>query len=295
MKLPISVIILTYNEEKNVEDCIASVIDWVQAVYVVDSYSSDNTLQIVKQYTDNISQHPFVNYSEQRNWALASLPLTTEWVLNLDADHRVEPSLRNELVKLFSSPIPAETNGFLITRKMVFMGKWLSHGGLYPTYHNILFKKGFGKCEQRLYDQHFFVKGDVSPLSGSVINVVTDSLSRFTERHNKWASFEAYEQLLGTGGEIEANIAGNKIQQRRALRAFYNQWPLFVRPFVYFFYRYIIKVGFMDGVKGLIYHFLQGFWYRFLVDAKIYEIQWEAKVSGKSIEEVVSKMRTIAI
>jgi glycosyltransferase involved in cell wall biosynthesis len=277
MKLPITVIILTYNEENNIRACLESVKDWAQEIFVVDSFSTDKTEEIVKQYTPNFIQHSFENYSQQRNWALQNLPVQTEWVMNLDADHRATKELSDEIRSVFSKEIPASVNGFLTSRRTVFMGKWIRYGGHYPTYHSILFRKNKGKCEERKYDQHFLVEGEVKKLKGDVIDVFTDSLSMFTLRHNKWSTLEAEEQYFGTlqNNEelIKADFGGNPIQKRRYLKNTYDRFPLFVRPFIYFFIRYFLKLGFLDGRKGLIFHFLQGFWFRFLVDAKIYELR----------------------
>jgi len=295
MKLPISVIILTYNEEKNIEECLKSVYGWVEEIFVVDSFSTDKTLDIARKYTDKIYIHEFANYSVQRNWTFENLPIETEWILNLDADHRVTPDLVEELKEIFSKPIDRNVNGFMASRRTMFIGRWIKHGGHYPVYHAILFRKGFGKCETRRYDQHFKVDGRQEKLKGDVIDVISDSINKFTTRHLKWATYEAVEQLAGGGSEIKADIFGNAIQKRRFLRKFYNNFPLFVRPVLYFFCRYFIRLGFLDDKEGLIFHFLQGFWYRFLVDAKIYEIIKNSKDEKKSIPEVIEELYGIKI
>jgi hypothetical protein len=163
----------------------------------------------------------------------------------------------------------------------MFMGKWIKYGGHYPTYHAIVFRKGYGKCEERLYDQHFKVEGAVETLKGDVIDLITESLTTFTTRHNKWSDLEALEQhkgsLLNNTELIGGNITGNPIQQRRYLKNLYDRFPLFVRPFIYFFIRYFLRLGFLDGKRGLIFHFLQCFWFRFLIDAKIYELRKGSK------------------
>jgi len=289
-KLPISVVILTFNEEKNIEECLKSVHDWADEIFVVDSYSTDKTLEIAKKYTDKIYQHPFVDYAKQRNWAFANLPIKNEWILNLDADHRIDESLKKMIIKIFSQPIDKNLNGFLITRKTIFMDKWIKFGGHYPVYHAVLFRKGFGKCEERLYDQHFVVNGKLEILKGDIVDVISDSLNKFIERHNKWATLEAIEHISGKGGGIKANWVASKISQRRAMRNFYYKFPLFLRAYLYFIYRYFFKLGFLDGKEGLIFHFLQGFWYRFLVDAKIYEIEKRAKKEQRSIKEIVDEL-----
>ena len=271
--LPISVIILTYNEEKNIEECLKSVHGFFDEIFIVDSYSTDNTIEICKKYTDKIYQREFEDYSSQRNWGFNNLPIKTEWILNLDADHRVTKELLDELYKIYSHKIEEDIKGFLISRRTIFMGKWIRYGAHYPVYHAVLFKKGFGKCEKRLYDQHFIIEGKVKKLKGDIIDIVSDSIDKFIFKHIKWAELEAQEQLLKRHSEIKPYLFGNPIQKRRLYRNFYNKMPLFIRPFLYFFYRYFIRLGFLDGIEGLIFHFLHALWYRFLIDVKIYQLK----------------------
>lgn len=277
MKVPVTAIILTFNEERNIRDCLDSIIELTDQIIVVDSYSTDDTLNILKEYSVEVFQNKFINYSEQRNWAFENLPVRNEWILNLDADHRFTPELSEELLIKFQIGITPDINGLLASRRTMFMDKWIKYGGHYPTYHAIIFKKGFGKCEERLYDQHFKVEGKVEKLKGDVIDLITESLTTFTTRHNKWSDLESFEQFQGSlihnKKIIEGKLKGNPIQQRRFLKNLYDSFPLFVRPFLYFFVRYFIRLGFLDGRRGLIFHFLQCFWFRFLIDAKIYELR----------------------
>ncbi len=272
-KLPVSVIVLTFNEKNNIKNCLESCANIFTDIYVVDSFSTDNTLDIAKEFTNNIYKNEFINYSQQRNWALKNLPIKTEWVLNLDADHRISDELKTELLNIFSSKINSSINGFLISRKTIFMDKWIKYGGHYPSYHSVLFKKDYGFCEDKLYDQHFVVSGEKIKLKGTIIDVVTDSLTNFTDRHNRWSSLEVIQNKNDSINEstINPNLLGNPIERKRSFKNLYYNFPLFLRPFLYFLYRYILRLGFLDGKEGLIFHFLQGFWFRFLIDAKIYE------------------------
>nr|NIU88097.1 glycosyltransferase [Nitrosopumilaceae archaeon] len=170
MSLPISTIILTYNEQKNIEACLESIKDISDNIFVVDSGSTDDTLNLAEKYTKKIYNNPFENYSKQRNWALENLPIETEWVLNLDADHRATEELRSEIAYIFSHNVPKDINGYLISRRTEFMGKWIKHGGHYPSYHSVLFRYGKGFCEQRKYDQHFVVDGKQQKLKGDIID-----------------------------------------------------------------------------------------------------------------------------
>ena len=183
MKLPITAIVLTFNEEKNITECLQSIKDLCDEILIVDSGSTDKTIEIAKQFTDKIFSHPFENYSQQRNWALNNLPIKNDWILNLDADHRVMPELKEELRFLFNQGISSDINGFLISRRTMFMGSWIKYGGHYPTYHANMFRKGFGKCEEKLYDQHYIILGKQVKLKGDIIDIITDSLFNFTARH----------------------------------------------------------------------------------------------------------------
>lgn len=279
MKAPVSVVILTFNEEKNIRDCIESILDLTDEIFVVDSGSTDKTLEILSYYSVKILHNPFNNYSQQRNWALQTIDFKTDWILNLDADHRASEELKAEIKKLFLNGIPPHINGILTSRRTMFMGRWIKYGGHYPTYHAAMFRLGKGKCENKLYDQHFLVEGETLKVKGDIIDMITESLSTFTLRHDKWSNLEAIQQFENKvqGNDIiEAKVTGNPIQKRRFYKNIYEKFPLFVRPFIYFFIRYFLKFGFLDGKRGLIFHFLQCFWFRFLIDAKIYELKKNA-------------------
>ena len=284
MKIPLTAIILTYNEERNIVDCLGSLSDLADQILIVDSYSTDRTLEILKGYDVEVIQNPFSNYSAQRNWALQNLPIKNNWILNIDADHRITPELAAELRTRFSTGILNDVNGLLASRRTMFMDKWIKYGGHYPTYHAIIFRKGFGKCEERLYDQHFKVEGKTERLKGDVIDLITESLTTFTARHNKWSDLESLEQYEGSLKNnqklIQGKLSGDPIQQRRYMKNLYDRFPLFVRPFVYFLVRYFLRFGFLDGKQGLIFHFLQCFWFRFLIDAKIYELQKKKNINS---------------
>jgi glycosyltransferase involved in cell wall biosynthesis len=279
-KLPVSVIILTYNEEKSIEACIKSVYEYYDEIFIVDSFSTDRTLDISSKYTHKIYKHKFENYSAQRNWAQDNLLIKNEWVFHLDADERVTPELIDELKTKFTTDIK-EISGFLISRKTIFRDKWIKHGGHYPVYHLRLFKKNCGRCEDRLYDQHFYVKGKVLTLKNDILDYYNGDIRSWILKHKKWAYQEACEIIKRNKNNepsknnfiIKGYKSGNAIEIRRWLREGYYRLPIFLRPFLYFFYRYILLRGFMDGKEGIIFHFLHGFLYRFIVDMKIYNLK----------------------
>ncbi|MCS6296460.1 MAG: glycosyltransferase family 2 protein [Nitrospira sp.] len=278
-KLPLSIIVLTFNEEGNVGPCLETIVHWAQEVFVVDSGSTDRTLDIVSTYGAKVLTHPFQNYSHQRNWAQNNVPLSHEWVFHIDADERVSPELVDKLRELFSERSHAAQDyaGFMVRRKIIFFGKPMIHGGLYPTYHCRIFRRQSGRCEDREYDQHFLVDGRTSLIEADLLELTATSLFSWTARHNKWAQMEARE-LKGHGRDasvaVQGKLHGSPIERRRWLRSsLYAKTPMFFRAFLYFITRYLFRGGFLDGTPGLIYHVLQGFWFRFYVDACCYELQ----------------------
>jgi len=268
----LSVIVLAYNEEANLPQCLESLRGLRCALFVVDSGSTDRTVEIAEMHGASLAHHDFENYAAQRNWALDNLPLASQWVLNLDADERLTPELVDEINAVLMSP-PENLSGFLLRKRTIFMNKWIRHGGHYPSYHLRLFRRECGRCEARHYDQHFVVEGEVDRLKHDYVDVVASSLLTWTIRHARWAAMDACEtdkpQIAGM--HVAPDAFGNPIERRRWWKNVYRRGPLFARALCYWVYRYFFRLGFLDGKEGLIFHFLQGFWFRFLVDAMIDE------------------------
>jgi glycosyltransferase involved in cell wall biosynthesis len=258
------------------------VIDWAGEVFVVDSGSTDQTVAIAQRYTDKVVSHPFENYSQQRNWAQDNLPLANEWVFHIDADERVTPELVQSLRRFFANNELAGVDGLLISRRSVFFGRPILHGAHYPVYHLRVFRRDKCRCEDRLYDQHFVTDGNTMKLHGDLIDIMTSDLAVWTIRHARWGILEAQEQMRNQVmlTQVVARVHGTPIERRRWLRtSVYGRAPLFFRAFGYFCYRYFIRLGFLDGTEGLIFHFLHGFWYRFYIDAQLYEMRKQQKLS----------------
>jgi glycosyltransferase involved in cell wall biosynthesis len=286
---PLSVIILTYNEERNLPDCLKSLGSLGCAIFVVDSGSTDRTKEIALAAGAKLAQHPFENYAAQRNWAQKNLPIKSDWILHLDADERLTAELRDEIAALFA-PANAEqlakVDGFMLCKRTIFMGRWIKHGAHYPSYHSRLFRRSAGTCEERLYDQHFVVDGRAETLHHDYLDILCADLDSWLTRHIRWADLEA-RQLMDqemTGRRVQANPFGNPIERKRWLRnSVYNRAPLFLRAILYWFYRYILRLGFLDGKEGFVFHFLQGLWFRLLVDVRLYQIQ-RSEVRGQRSE-----------
>ena len=271
----VSVIVLAYNEEANLPDCLASLEHLDCEVLVVDSGSTDSTREIARRGGVAVFEHPFETYGAQRNWAQNNLPLAADWVLHLDSDERLTPELVAEINGILLNP-PPDVDGFLFRKRTFFMGRWIRHGGHYPSFHLRLFRRDRGGCEERLYDQHYVVRGNVRKLRHDYLDVLTSDLSVWSARHVRWAELEAREIVEDCDfrGRVEASPFGDPIQRRRWLReGLYWRMPLFLRAFLYWFYRYFLRLGFLDGKEGIVFHFLQGFWFRFLIDAKLFEIR----------------------
>ncbi len=268
---PVSVVILTFNSEATIGATLASLAGLTTDVHVVDSGSTDNTHDIVAASGAQLVHHPFVNYGSQRNWAIANLPLRHEWQLHLDADERLTPELKAEIATLLGGNVDPAISGFYVPRLVHFHERPLRHGGMYPIYHMRLFRTGKGRCEDRKYDQHFFVEGGTRNLTHPMIDDIRLSLSEWTARHNRWADAEV-DEILNPGGDgvIQAG-SGDPVAEKRRARGWYYRAPLFLRAFLLFFYRYVVKLGFLDGKEGLIFYVLQTLWFRFLIDAKLYE------------------------
>ncbi len=275
-KIPISAIILTYNEEKNIEKCLKSIYDWVDEIFIVDSFSNDRTVEIAKKYTDKIYRHEFITHSIQWNWAIKNLPIKNEWILGLDADQEVSEELKIELYNVFRN-LPLENfDGFYVRRKQIFMGKWIKYGGYQSKYLLKIFKKDKVFIDEKeLVDHHFYIKGKTKKLKGYIVenNIKENDISFWLKKHIKYAEYMAKEELNKKISFLSPSLFGSPDRKVIFLKNIYCKLPLFIRPFIYFIYRYFIRFGFLDGVEGLIFHFLQGFWFRFIVDVKIWEIK----------------------
>ena len=303
VKRTLTAIVLTQNEEANLPACLASIAGLECEIFVVDSGSTDQTREIAIARRAKVFEHPFENYAAQRNWALDNLPIEGDWLLHLDADERLTPELVAEIRdvleisrdeqgatndQLRTTPAVQTTrgiDGFLLRKRTIFMGRWIKHGAHYPSYHLRLFRRGKGVCEERLYDQHFIVNGKIATLKNDYIDVLTPDINTWIQRHTRWAELEAKQLLLGSNGssQVQAAFFGNPIERRRWLRdGPYGHAPLYFRAMFYWMYRYCFRLGFLDGKEGLIFHFLQGFWFRLLVDIKLQELANSEWQDGKS-------------
>jgi len=292
--LPITAIIMTYNEERNLPACLESIYKYVDQIIVVDSISSDETEYISRKYTNNFYTNKFINQAKQFIWCIDNVNIKNEWILRIDADERWTEEGFQELKHIIDD---SSIDGIYVKMKIYFMSQWIKNGGNYPNYFLRVYKKSKGKMEDRWMDEHIKVDGKVIHSSIDVIEANYDrqeNISLWTTKHNNYATREAIDFLIAKEKinkiDTVANLFGKKTERKRWLKEnIYFKIPLFVRPILYWFYRYIFQFGFLDGKKGFIYHTLHAFWYRFLVDTKVYQIQNLAKLNNRSIKEIIEE------
>ena len=276
--LDLSVIILTYNEEIHIRRCLENVKQFASKVYVVDCFSIDRTAQIAKELGAEIIEHEWPgNQAEQFNWALDNLPITTEWILRLDADEYLLPGLIEELLEKLPV-IPESVSALSLSLARAFCGKILHHGIVNNIRIIRIFRKGKARYEKRLMDEHLSVlSGETIDMKNQFVDDNRMPIGLFIDKHNGYATREAALLLDAeyhlTNMDSLPQDYGREVEKKRTQKARYARMPLFWRAFGYFVYRYIIKLGFLDGKEGFLWDFLQGWWYRTLVDAKVYEIK----------------------
>ena len=279
MNNSIAVVILTFNEEIHIERCIRSAQQVTDKIVVVDSYSTDDTCAIAQRMGAVVYQHAFENHARQFNWALENCDIQAQWIWRLDADEYIEPALASKALQAIAH-IAEDVNGIYVNRKIVFMGQPLLHGGWYPAPQIKIIRKGFGGSEDRWMDEHLVVfSGKTIAIDGDQTDENLNDLTWWSHKHVNYASREAINTLMIEYGlrkqenEVQPKFWGTNAERKRWLKMKYAKTPLFVRSLLNFFIRYILKAGFLDGKCGFIWHFMQGYWYRMLVDCKIYELK----------------------
>ena len=271
-------IILTFNEAQHLARCIDSLQGIADQIVVADCFSTDATLDIAHAHGARVIQREWVNHAIQFNWALTQLDAGTDWVLRIDADEY----LTSDLVAEFKTGllgVGSEVDGINCGRRMTFQGHVIRHGGVFPIRVLRLFRYGKGECENRWMDEHIKVAGPTLDVRGEIIDDNLNPLSWWTDKHNKYASREAVDLLnleynFMPHDSVASLRGGKQAGVKRWLKeVIYARLPGGFRAFAYFFYRYVIRLGFLDGQPGTAFHFLQGFWYRYLVDAKVAEVK----------------------
>lgn len=298
--MTLTVVILTKNEERHIARALASVSGIADRCVVVDSISDDRTVELGKARGAKILVHPFSTQAQQFNWALEQLPDDTEWVLRLDADEIVTDALTQQIKDTLTTLGP-DTKGIYVSRRVHFLGRPIRWGGLFPIRVLRIFRHGAGRCEDRWMDEHILVDGATTDLSGEIIDDNLNSLSWWTEKHNAYASREVVDLLnLEYGFMAHETIAdirsGQQVGVKRWLKEkVYARLPGGTRAFIYFAYRYLFRVGFLDGKEGTAFHILQGFWYRYLVDMKLHEVKTFMRHNDADVVEAIRSVLGIDV
>ena len=279
-----SFIIISFNEEIHLPRLLSSIKSLNAATFILDSGSTDNTINIATEFGCTLKTNPFVNHPRQWHEALTTFDIKTPWVICLDADQIVTDELLVQL-QSFKDEDYKDVAGIYFNRKNIFKGKWLKHGGYFPIYLLKMFRVGVGYSDlNENMDHRFIVPGKTLIWkSGYIIeeNYKENQISFWISKHNRYSDLVATEewerlQQLRTQ-TLKPNLFGSPDQKKAFLKSIWWKMPLYVRPFIYFFHRYFIQLGILDGKQGFVFHFLQAFWFRLVVDIKIDEIKKQHK------------------
>lgn len=290
MTIPLTVLFATRNEEANLERSLESVHGFADQILVIDSESADRTVEIARRYADEVVTLP---YDHSRiipwifQWGLDNLSIRNDWVLLLEADQALPPALRDELAATLSGSGDGSGNGptadgFYIRRRQIFRGHPIRFGGYGHKYLLKLFRRDRGELDPQEQDTRVYVRGRTAKLRTPLEewNKKEDAILFYLEKHLRYADAFAKEELErrrrgseGLGWKLTPRLFGTSDERTLWLKSRYYRLPLYLRPFLYFGYRYFVLCGFLDGRDGFVFHFLQAFWFRLVVDIRLAELR----------------------
>lgn len=285
--LPITALILSYNEEVHIARCIERLQTFVSRIVVVDSFSTDRTVEIALGMGVEVLQNSWKNYADQFQWAMDNANVATPWTMRIDCDEWLEDGLietiSRELVIL-----PLEVSACDFKLKVVFKGQFIRWGGYYRTVLTRLWRTGAAEIEKRWMDEHIVLKHGRRHrfYGGDLVDENLKDLTWWTEKHNGYATrqmidFISLEQpLFPVDKRVQADSNKSAKWKRFLRNKVYAGTPLYLRAVLYFFQRYFLRLGFLDGKKGFVWHFLQGFWFFVLMDAKVDEARTYIREHG---------------
>jgi glycosyltransferase involved in cell wall biosynthesis len=277
--VPVTLIVPTRNEALNIERCLQSAYGFIDQIYVVDSESTDDTRTLAGRYAEVVE----LRYDHSRiipwiyQWSLDNLAIRNEWVMILEADQCLTAELRAEMAALFARD-RIEVDGFYVRRRQIFRGQPLRFGGYGSKYMLKLFRKSRGELDPDETDTRVYVQGKVERLRSSVVeeNRKEDEILFYLSKHLRYADVFAREELMrrktGFRWKQDVSLFGSPDQRLLWLKRVFFKLPLYVRPLLYFVYRYVVLLGFLDGKQGAIFHFLQAFWFRLVWDIRLEEL-----------------------
>ena len=278
----VTAIILTKNEASNIGLCIQSIKGFAKRVVVIDSGSDDETVDIANSLGAEVFFHPFENYSKQFNWGIDNTGITTKWILRLDADERFTPALCSELSKEMTEHDADDINGFVLEADLYFLNKRIKFGGSHKK-KLMVFKTGIGRIEERKMDEHTILScGFAKEIKSRFLHYDFKDLTTYVKKLNWYATREMQDYFEDRFGSNEKfNASSKEIISTRKKKSTYYKFPPFFRCWLNYFYNLIFKGYLFSGRQGMMYAFLYHFYYRWLVDAKIYE----QKQNQKPFEE----------
>jgi glycosyltransferase involved in cell wall biosynthesis len=275
MTVPLSVLILTRNEEVNIRQALASVCGWADQTFIVDSYSTDKTVEIARDMGAEVFQKQWPGYAAQKNWALDNLPFRNEWVFILDADEFLSDELKSEIAQTLAAGGNGY-DGFYVKWRLIFYGQWIKHSGWYPGWGLRFFKHKLGRYENRPVDEHIILNGRTGECKNDIVHRDLHDMAYWIDKHIRYAQLnaQAYSQLEqneGADERIRPTLFGSQAQRRRFIKE--RVWRhLPARGVLYFLYLYVLRFGFLDGGKGLIFCMMHGIFEEFKV-----VMQWERR------------------
>lgn len=267
-KPSIAAIILAKDEERDLPGCLVSLRGVADEVFVIDSGSADKTMAVAEAAGAVVLQHPFQNYARQMNWAIESVPTRADWLIRLDADERLSSEMGRSL-RTMTENAPAVVTGLMLARRTEFLGKKLRFGGTFPVWLLRVWRRGKGHCEDRWMDEHMVLaEGRAIRARGELLHLIPKSLSEWSRKHIWYAERECIDVAQTDSG---ARLQGQAARIRTIKTGVYYRLPIMLRVLGFWFYRYVVQLGFLDGKAGFLYHFLQCAWYRMLVDGLLEE------------------------
>lgn len=279
-----SFIVLTYNEEIHLPRLLQSISILNAPTFVLDSGSTDRTVEIGEGFGAQFLQHPFENHPKQWDYALNNFVIKTPWVICLDADQVVTDELKQHLLT-FREDDYKDIEGIYFNRKNFFKGKWIRWGGYYPFYMLKMFRYGIGYSDlNENLDHRFLVQGKTTVWKKGLIleeNLKENNISFWIDKHNRYSYQLALEEVeriqLIRSQTLKPRFWGSPYERSAWFKRLWWQLPRYTRPMLYFIYRLVFRLGILDGRTGVIFHFLQGYWFRLVVDIKIDEILKQQK------------------
>ncbi len=285
-KLSITAIILAGNEALHIERCLTRIAPLVERMVVIDSFSSDGTMEIAKRCGAEVLQHKWKNYSDQFQWGIDNAAPKTDWVMRLDSDEYIEPGAQSAMRALLPG-LSGDVTGLTLKLKVIFRGQWIRHGRYYSTVLLRFWRSGVGQIEQRWMDEHIVLsRGRTQQiLGGDLVDHNLNDIGWWTDKHNRYATRHMVDfinrehALFGEDERIQETEAAAR-RKRFLKNSVYGRAPIYLRALLFYISRYFVRLGFLDGKQGFLFHFLHGFWMYMLIDAKIDEARMFIKANG---------------